>query len=161
MSDLHRERMRIPRRYWSPTPLTGPCAEFHANLKKNCFEGKGLYLVGNPDHRTHVACTLLMGLIGTTLRGVFVFANDAKSCMLGNAIFSGNQTYLDRMLEVDLLVLESFGGRDDNTNMLCDILRRRYLDVRSTIVTSDVRKIKWKDTEHWQGIAPLDEFSIV
>jgi DNA replication protein DnaC len=114
-------------------------SKYILNLKTNLDKGRGLYLFGDYGNgKSAISCIILkyVGLAGKT--GIFVKANDVAKYIIEKIEFEDKVSYEDRMLSVDVLVLDDLiVGVDKREIYIEHLVRKRIDNKKVTIITSN------------------------
>lgn len=139
--------MRIPPRFQNvsyekiPVKQRKIILNFATHLKECLAKGWGLLLWGNYGYgKTAAACCLLQTIAELHKTGLFVTFNDIAGYVINHTLYDEEESYLDRILKVDFLVIdEVILSTKDSFKDTCveTIFRKRLNDVKSTLFTSN------------------------
>jgi DNA replication protein DnaC len=134
------------------------------NIEKNLEDGKGLFLYGSTGlAKTSLASIVLMEAIRRGRSGYFITLNALVDLYAGGwkdeAI---KQQYEDLVLGTDMLVIDEVGNETKTNVMLVsacfnDVLRRRFNNLQTTIITSNLYFKKIKDVYGEEVYSILNE----
>ena len=143
-------RMSIGRRFWDASLERIPDEQEHkpilqkfiGNCKSFIEEGKGLVFSG-PFGGGKTSCVVIIAKAVFSHKGtvLFVRASDINTLVIDKVLFDDNESYENRMLSVDLLIIDDLGkehGRD--WGIIETLVRRRSDEQKSIILTHNLRK---------------------
>jgi|GEM_PF-2190212 len=160
------ERMRIPRRYWrsDPAKISGHSPlndgvsvksvvrDYIKRIPEMVQDGLGILFYGpNGTGKTSAAVCIAKAFRRRLRTVLYVEAASLKTHVAERQHFDESQTYMDRALTVDVLVLDDLGkgvedGTGFGTNLIDQLIRTRNSNNRITIITSNlVPKKKGED----------------
>jgi len=126
--------------------------KYITNIETNLDEGKGLFLYGSTGlAKTSIASIVLMEAIRRGRSGYFVTLNALVDLYAGGwKDEDAKERYEDLVLGTDVLVIDEVGNETKTNNMLVsscfnDVLRRRFNNCQTTIITSNLYFKKMKD----------------
>jgi len=146
------------------TEVRSKIATYLSNLEKNLEEGRGLYLFGSTGlAKTGIASIVLMESMKRGRSGYFVTLS-----ALVDLYASGwkdeeiKAQYEDLVLSTDVLVIDEVGNETKTNNQLVsacfnDVLRRRFNNLQTTIITSNLYFKKIKDVYGEEVYSILNE----
>lgn len=112
-------RMNVPEEFWrvtyaAATPsVQGVLKNYLRNFDEFMGEGAGLYLWGPPGvGKTAAAVVLLKAARERFKTGYFIRASELRDAIRLQHDFDADQSVMERVREVDVLVLDSFGESD-------------------------------------------------
>jgi DNA replication protein DnaC len=173
-------RMRIPKRYWTAQPdqisdQPGKVGGISARTAtKNYMDqivekrrtGQGLILYGT--NGTGKSCMAIC--IGKEYRRrghpvLFVEAADLKRLVIEREMFDEEQTFWDRALNVDVLLLDDVGkGTQDSTGLgarlLDELIRHRNANMLVTILTTNMNMEQLGEELKLSSMASLKEHAM-
>jgi len=143
------ERMCVPRLFWkaSMDQIPDKCghkkivAQFIEDLEEHVDAGYGLLLYGENSQGKSALATLIMRHLRMGRWGLFVVGESIPGYVIDKKRFDGDQSFVERMQAVDLLVIDELILHDNDTfrdTILESVLRERLLDKKSTIVTTNL-----------------------
>jgi DNA replication protein DnaC len=159
------ERMRIPPRYReahfegvSAGPHKRELYNYLVKLDEMLARGVGLVLSGpNGTGKTSLAVIVLKEARRRGHTGLFVEAATLRDVKFGNRSFEDEVRLWDRLLEVDVLVLDDLGKgvRDKEgaeERLLDELLRYRGAYCRTTLITTNMSTIPRRrgDLSQWE-----------
>lgn len=140
-------RVRIPKMYWGEKAEVGKIEsdvvqKYVTELPQMVGEGLGLLLWGkHGSGKTAAACSILKELTKTRKLGLFVRFDWLATMYVENTRFDEYQSYVDRMHEVDLLVIDELiydKSRIYTLGRVEQVLRYRTSEVKPTILTTNI-----------------------
>jgi DNA replication protein DnaC len=160
LTDVDLVRMRVPRRYWeahhnfipdTTTVGSGVSARQAAlNYLKNIEEmrrnGTGLLLWGsNGTGKTCMAIVIAKEFRRRGNTALFIEAADIKRFVIQHEMFDEDQTYWDRAMSVDVLVIDDLGkGVQDGTGLgarlIDELIRHRNASRLVTLITTNMNQ---------------------
>lgn len=156
--------MEIPERYrvLDPGKVTDPIfLDFLRKIPAPLQEGKSLFVTGNNGiGKTAFAALALMQGRRYGIPGLFIEAGRLKEYAFGREMFDMDQTYWERMQEVQFLVLDDLGKESEDTKnwmaqLMDQMMRHRMMHQLSTCITSNAtpedlvkRGTLWTSTLH-------------
>jgi DNA replication protein DnaC len=135
------------------------CRDYAKNFKKNRDTGRCLILRGNPGTgKNHLSAAIMLEIVKSHFTTLRIKAN-AYLDEYWAKDFSERETWVNRMANVDLLVIDEI-GRASNSKSANDAFFRlidaRYEAVRPTIVISNLDRDNLRET---LGAAAYDRLS--
>lgn len=142
-------RIRLPELYWESRfsmipdkPYKERVLEWdHDHIKDRLREGKGLYLYGPYRHgKSAIASLVLKSAAAKGVLGLWVNFRDLPSAAIDGTQFDEFQTLQDRLLNVDILVIDEFEATVKkwfNIELLENTIRTRHAKKKITIITSN------------------------
>lgn len=152
--------MNIGERYWGAkltdfsldalAPRT--VAKYVGEHDKHVREGWGLFIYGpNGTGKTHLACATLRALAELGYTTYCVLSSTLKVAFIDGQRFDPQQTVVQRVNDVDVLLVEDLGaeysGKGNDWAELCfeNTLRLRTRNLRPTIVTTNLDRKAFAD----------------
>lgn len=110
------------------------------NFNENINEGIGLLFYGNYGTGKSAAASILLKAVAVTKRtGLFVMCSKLPSLIWKDVQFDEEQSYYDRILSVDLLVLDELIFFENKSDFLVEqIVRERLNAQKATIITTNL-----------------------
>jgi DNA replication protein DnaC len=146
------------------TEVRAKIGKYITDIEKNLDEGKGLFLYGSTGlAKTGLASIVLMEAIRRGRSGYFITLNALVDLYAdGWKDEDKKQQYEDLVLGVDILVIDEVGNESKtNTTLvggcLNDVLRRRFNNLQTTIITSNLYFKKVKDVYGEEVYSILNE----
>jgi DNA replication protein DnaC len=149
--DMH--RLNVGRRYWDCTlgKIPEECQYKHVlekyvhNIQSNLDNGRGLLITGSPNKgKTGAGVICLKYTVAHGGTGLFYDASQLGRVFFSpRPMFDPYETIADRLLGVDLLVLDDVGSGHENswnTAQIEHVVRSRSSNMQSTIVTTNLTK---------------------
>lgn len=146
--DMH--RMNIGERYWNCTlgKIPDGCgyksslSRYLGNLHSNLDSGRGLLLTGSPNKgKTGSAVICLKYTAAHQGTGLFYDASQLGRVFFNpRPLFDPYETIAERLLGVDLLVLDDVGSGHENewnTAQIEHVIRTRSSNMKSTVITTN------------------------
>lgn len=173
-------RMRIPRRYWSvrldevydvsPRPgdagLRSVLRSYLEQAAERRRSGSGLLLWGtNGTGKTSAAVVVAKEFRRRGYPVLFVEAADLKRLVIEREMFDDDQTFWDRALNVDVLVLDDLGkGTQDTVGMgariIDELIRHRNAHQLVTVITTNMDLVQLADELKQSSMASLKEHAM-
>lgn len=158
------ELMVIPKRYYFATidsiedkKVKATLEKFVENVAGNVLPGAGLCLTGGMSNgKTYAACALLKRLRGVIpgFKGMFVDVACVNEDFLKREFMEEGIRICDRMMDVDVLVLDDVGGEKKfEKEKIFDIFKKRWNDLKRTVITSNLDT----KTQYVSSFEPLGE----
>lgn len=139
-------------------------AEYLTNLDQNLEEGKGLYLYGSTGlAKTGIASIVLIEALRKGRTGYFITLDGLVDLYAGGWKNDDlKDQYQDVVLGTDVLVIDEVGNESKTNNQLVsgcfnDVLRKRFNNLQTTIVTSNLYFKKTKDVYGEEVYSILNE----
>lgn len=157
MTPRRMERMMLPRRYWEASIFRIPedcehrklLEEFIGDSKLNLEQGSNLLLHGSyGSGKTSAAAVVLKEVSSRGAKALFVVAADLVDIKIERVEFEEYRTLYDRIRQVDFLVIDDVGMADLSKfagQLLVRILRYRYNDLKSTVLTTNLEVKAFKE----------------
>jgi len=129
-------------------------------------KGQGLVLYGmNGTGKTCIAVVLALAFRRRGHPVLFVEAADLKRLVIEREMFDDDQTFWDRALNVDVLVLDDLGkGTQDSTGLgarlLDELIRHRNANLLVTILTTNMNMVQLADELKVSSMASLKEHAV-
>lgn len=134
------------------TAVRSKIADYLSNLETNLEEGKGLYLYGSTGlAKTGMASIVLIEALRTGRSGYFITLDGLVDLYAGGWKSEDlKEQYKDVVLGTDVLVIDEVGNESKTNNQLVsgcfnDVLRKRFNNLQTTIITSNLYFKKTKD----------------
>jgi DNA replication protein DnaC len=160
LTDSDLVRMRVPRRYWtvrfdaiSDVSLVGSgisarqaALNYMTRLDEMRRDGKGMLLWGtNGTGKTCMAIVIAKEFRRRGYPVLFIEAADMKRFVIEREMFDEDQTYWDRAMNVDVLVIDDLGkGTQDSTGLgarlIDELIRHRNASKLVTIITTNMNQ---------------------
>jgi DNA replication protein DnaC len=128
-------------------------AEYLADLENQLDNGKGLYLYGSTGlAKTGIASIVLIEALRKGRSGYFITLDGLVDLYAGGWKDDNlKEQYKDVVLGTDVLVIDEVGNESKTNNQLVsgcfnDVLRKRFNNLQTTIITSNLYFKKIKDT---------------
>lgn len=151
--------MNIGRRYWKSDLSAIPDQTHRTVLKKylegietNFSDGWGIWLWGqNSLGKTYAACSLLKEVVRKGYSAYCVLSDVLKSAYIDGERFDPNLTIVQRVEEVDFLLIEDLGkeysGKGSGWAELNfeNMIRKRSRELRPTLVTTNLTPAEFKE----------------
>ncbi len=132
--------------------VRGRIAEYLTNLEQNLEDGKGLYLFGSTGlAKTGIASIVLIEALRRGRSGYFITLDGLVDLYAGGWKNDDlKEQYKDVVLGTDVLVIDEVGNESKTNTQLVsgcfnDVLRKRFNNLQTTIVTSNLYFKKTKD----------------
>lgn len=172
--EFKKVKANIPLKYRSMTfdQITHPqtvevrsrIADYIASLETQLEDGKGLYLYGSTGlAKTGIACIVLIEAIRKQRSGYFLTLDALVDLYAGGWKDEKlKEQYQDVVLGTDILVIDEVGNESKTNNNLVsmcfnDVLRRRFGNLQTTIITSNLFFKKVKDVYGEEVYSILNE----
>jgi len=173
-------RMRLPKRYWGARPEEVSAvsdregdqsprevvATYIEQIAERRRKGQGLVLYGtNGTGKTCMAVVLALAFRRRGHPVLFVEAADLKRLVIEREMFDEEQTFWDRAMNVDVLVLDDLGkGTQDSTGLgarlLDELIRHRNANMLVTIMTTNMNIGQLEKELKLSSMASLKEHAI-
>jgi DNA replication protein DnaC len=160
LTDSDLVRMRVPRRYWTvacdgiPDGKTvghgvstqQAARNYMRQIDEMRRQGRGLLLWGgNGTGKTCMAIVIAKEFRRRGYPVLFMAAADIKRMVVEREMFDEDQTFWDRALNVDVLVIDDLGkGSQDSTGfgarMFDELIRHRNASKLVTIITTNMNQ---------------------
>lgn len=152
LDDKDRIRSHIPVRLWEASWVkVDPEAKHHKPLSKFLDQlddmlsrGIGLYLWGDYSvGKSSCAAIIAKQVIARGGTALFVSADDLKDLYINETPFDEDYTMVERLLRVDLLIIDNVGEEPDREysgSRIVRIVRARVDDRKMTIITTNLKK---------------------
>jgi len=134
------------------TEVRAQIGNYLANLEDNLEKGRGLFLFGSTGlAKTGIASIVLMEAIKKGRSGYFTTLNTLVDLYAGGWKDEDlKQQYEDLVLGTDVLVIDEVGNESKTNTQLVggcfnDVMRRRFNNLQTTIITSNLFFKKVKD----------------
>lgn len=143
-------RMNIPERYWDvrfkyvQPGIKKKITPYLRDICKNVSKGEGFIFFGNNGRgKTATAVLLAMEARRNFFSVYFVQSEELRENILNKEMFDDTYSILDRVKEVDFLVIDDFGKEHpDNSGwssrLFENIFRTRIANRRTTIITTNL-----------------------
>lgn len=142
------QRLNLPELYWEVSmshvpdkPYKEKINDWIVNIKDKLHSGKGLFLYGDFRHgKSALAAMILRAALARGVFGLWVNYRDLVAYKVDKIKFDEYETFYERMLNVDLLVIDELEFRLNkhyDIDVLENIVRSRHLDKKVTIVTTN------------------------
>jgi DNA replication protein DnaC len=150
-------RMNIPQRYWDvrfkfvPNSVKKYITPYLRNIDKNIAKGDGFLFFGNNGRgKTATAVLIAMEARRNFASVYFIQTEELREYVLSKEMFDDNYSVLDRVKEVDLLILDDLGKEHADQNawsakLIENVLRVRIANKRSTIITTNMKSKKMSE----------------
>ena len=152
-------RMKLPKKYMGEEVnikgIPDRCAhkewvlEWGKNLLQNVKEGKSLLLYGNSSTgKSAIGAMCLKALFNYTevLTGLWVRARQVPEFIIEDTMYDDLETYKERMLAVDLLVIDEYMIFPNQNTFRQDTIEHIFRDRadanKSTIITTNMTPMK-------------------
>ena len=164
LTERDMRRMMIPERYWqvklsgveamaeahgvADVPLADVLKGYIAKLEEMVLAGSGLLLFGNNGRgKTAALVWLAMQIRRRGYRVLYVETAKLKSYKIERTRYDATQTIWERMMEVDVLVLDDLGkGVSDSKGfmqeLVDELVRTRGAHLRPTLISTNVAPAK-------------------
>ncbi|MFA4971192.1 MAG: ATP-binding protein [bacterium] len=173
-------RMRVPRRYWSVrgdeiSDEAGRAGGISARAAVRSYMGQlpemrrrgvGLVLWGtNGTGKTSIAVFIAMEFRRRGNPVLYAEAADLKRLIVEREMFDEDQTFWDRALNVDVLVLDDLGkGTQDSTGfgarIIDELIRHRNANRLVTIITTNMSPDQMAEELKVSSMASLKEHAM-
>lgn len=123
-------------------------------LRKNILEAWGLYIYGYYGvGKSALGCIALHHVVKIQRTGLFVMAKSLPEMMIEGVMFDDVQTYAQRVMSVDMLVIDEWLVQKDKRDRLVEeVVRDRHSKGKPSIITTNHSPAELKGT---QGKPPL------
>lgn len=139
-------------------------AEYLSNLGQNLENGSGLYLYGSTGlAKTGLASIVLIEALRLGRSGYFITLDGLVDLYAGGWKDDAlKEQYKDVVLGTDVLVIDEVGNESKTNNQLVsgcfnDVLRKRFNNLQTTIITSNLFFKKTKDVYGEEVYSILNE----
>jgi len=142
-------QMRVGRRFWSVSRSKIPdhllyrkaIESYISELLTNVSEGRGILFSGkHGSGKTASAVILAKAVESHYGSALFVSADEVQSLIIEKTMFDEDQTLLQRLLDVDLLIIDDLGEehiREFSKSVVERIIRTRSNNLKSIIGTTN------------------------
>jgi len=157
-ADMH--RLRLGKRYWgcsiAQIPETAQyrkiLTKYIDNLKENVESGNGILFYGkHGSGKTAAASILGKAVIAFGGTALFIEVQQLSDMKINKEMFDDETTLWQRMIEVDMLILDEIGGEHGKDwGLLERIIRHRMNTCKTTIGTTN--KMKSLGEKYGEGL---------
>ena len=155
--DMH--RLGVGKRFWgvSKDAIPDGCEykqsvlRYLETIKETVHEGTGLMFYGDyRQGKTSAAIIVAKAVVAHGGTAYFIRASELVSSVLEKHRFDDDQTIMERLHSVDILVIDDVGAEHTgaaqfNTSLLERLVRFRYDNKKPLIVTSNLAPLKLKE----------------
>lgn len=152
-------RMNIGRRYWPANMTDMPESrskdlfrKYVSELSLNYDQGWGFFIYGsNGVGKTHISCAMLKEIQKRGYSTYCILADVLKASYIDGARFDQSNSIVQRVEQVDFLLLEDLGkeysGKGSGFAELCfeNLLRKRSRDCLPTFITTNLTPKAFKE----------------
>lgn len=139
-------------------------AEYLSDLENQLDAGRGLYLYGSTGlAKTGIASIVLIEALRKGRSGYFITLDGLVDLYAGGWKDADlKEQYQDVVLGTDILVIDEVGNESKTNNQLVsgcfnDVLRRRFNNLQTTVITSNLYFKRIKDTYGEEVFSILNE----
>lgn len=143
-------RMNVGKRYWhvSLDSIPEECDykkklwRFIKSLSSAISQGKGFLFCGDyRQGKTSASVILCKAVVSSGGTAYFIRSDELTKVVVESHWFDEDKTVLDRMREVDLLVIDDVGteaSKEYGESLVENLIRYRYDNLKSMVVTTNV-----------------------
>lgn len=149
-------RMNVPALYWGvelekvKKPQAITVSKYISNFVAYRKKGWGLLLWGQYGSGKSACAAVILkeAVIGNKMTGLWVFADQIPAYVIDRTRFDAQELWLERMISVDLLVIDELILHRKDTFMdtaIEMVFRRRLTAQKPTIITSNISPKQFED----------------
>lgn len=143
-------RARVPVRYWEVSTGQIPSNLDHLpvlnkyieGLEDNILNGRGLLMMGDySTGKTGASVCILKEALNKGFTVLYVRERDLRSFFFDKTPFDGEQTVIQRMQDVDLLIMDDLGSshaKEYTLDLIETVFRWRSDDMKATVTSTNL-----------------------